>query len=179
MEIDFRLSCAYSTHHGVAKLERKLGAAAVLAHIRLLMFAGQFRPDGHLSGMDVEDIALAADYEGDTRDFVSTLARVGLLVMQEGRYMLSEWGTLARVVPPPSDQALFDALRAAARVFAPEIFTRDGNRCVYCGRADDLTLDHVVPLSRGGSNEPDNLATACRSCNSSKNAKTPEEWGKV
>jgi 5-methylcytosine-specific restriction endonuclease McrA len=47
------------------------------------------------------------------------------------------------------------------------------NKCLSCGRADvKLTVDHVVPLSKGGSNMIDNIQPLCGSCNSSKNAKT-------
>lgn len=56
------------------------------------------------------------------------------------------------------------------------IFARDGFRCTYCGSAESLTLDHVIPRSRGGSNKPNNITTACNSCNSQKGDKTPEEW---
>lgn len=57
------------------------------------------------------------------------------------------------------------------------IFERDDFACVYCGASDvALECDHVVPVSRGGSNEPENLVTACRNCNRSKSDKTPEEW---
>lgn len=62
------------------------------------------------------------------------------------------------------------------RTLRAEIFERDGHLCVYCGSSEDLTCDHVIPLVRGGSNEHANLATACRSCNSSKGDKTLEEW---
>lgn len=43
-------------------------------------------------------------------------------------------------------------------------------RCAYCHKRRKLTVDHVVPLSRGGSNTASNIVPACRSCNSSKNA---------
>lgn len=47
------------------------------------------------------------------------------------------------------------------------------NKCLSCGRADvKLTVDHVVPLSKGGSNMIDNIQPLCGSCNSSKNTKT-------
>ena len=55
------------------------------------------------------------------------------------------------------------------------IFKRDGNRCQYCGTHDNLTLDHVLPKSRGGKTNWDNLATACKRCNSRKGDYTPEE----
>lgn len=56
------------------------------------------------------------------------------------------------------------------------VYERDGSACTYCGATEDLALDHVVPWSRGGADTVDNLALACRSCNTQKGAKTPEEW---
>lgn len=56
---------------------------------------------------------------------------------------------------------------------------RDGRACVYCGHTKYLTLDHLLPLSRGGDNDERNLAMACRPCNSKKGARTPEEAGMV
>lgn len=56
------------------------------------------------------------------------------------------------------------------------VFKRDGFKCVYCGTDKDLTLDHQIPQSRGGGHEPENLVTCCATCNSSKGARTPEEW---
>ena len=48
--------------------------------------------------------------------------------------------------------------------------------CRYCGATENITVDHVVPLSRGGKHEQANLAPACSSCNSSKGARTLDEW---
>lgn len=52
------------------------------------------------------------------------------------------------------------------------IFERDMYRCLACGTHCDLTLDHVVPLSEGGSKKADNLQTLCTSCNSSKGTRS-------
>ena len=57
------------------------------------------------------------------------------------------------------------------------IFKRDGNKCVYCSSNDNLTIDHVLPRSRGGSTSWSNLVTACKSCNSKKGDFLPEEIG--
>ena len=48
------------------------------------------------------------------------------------------------------------------------VFKRDGGKCVYCESKMDLTLDHVVPKSRGGKTTWGNLVTACKRCNSKK-----------
>lgn len=50
------------------------------------------------------------------------------------------------------------------------------HRCAYCGAAEDLTQDHVVPLVKGGRHAPANIVPACRSCNSSKNARLLAVW---
>jgi 5-methylcytosine-specific restriction endonuclease McrA len=57
------------------------------------------------------------------------------------------------------------------------IYKRDDHSCVYCGSSKDLTLDHVMPKSKGGRTIWENLVTACRKCNASKGHLTPEEAG--
>lgn len=51
-----------------------------------------------------------------------------------------------------------------------------GNKCIYCGTEDNLTLEHRKPISRGGSHHPANIAPACRWCNTSKGNKTEAEY---
>jgi len=70
-------------------------------------------------------------------------------------------------------RAQWDAVR---KYVAPAVFRRDGKKCVYCGSERDITVDHVVPIARGGSHEMGNLAACCAECNSSKGDKTVEEW---
>ena len=49
------------------------------------------------------------------------------------------------------------------------IYNRDGNRCVKCGRrSDDLEIDHIIPISKGGKSTYDNLQTLCKRCNKNK-----------
>ena len=50
-------------------------------------------------------------------------------------------------------------------------YARDGRQCRYCGATCNLSIDHIVPRSRGGSDELENLAVACRVCNSRKGAR--------
>jgi len=55
------------------------------------------------------------------------------------------------------------------------IMVRDGHKCVYCGATDKLTIDHMVPVSRGGKTNFENCVTACQPCNNKKNNRTPTE----
>lgn len=50
------------------------------------------------------------------------------------------------------------------------------DRCIYCGMKGDLTLEHILPRSRGGSDDPSNAVWVCRTCNSSKGEKRLYEW---
>ncbi len=53
---------------------------------------------------------------------------------------------------------------------------RDGHSCQYCDyKGDNLTLDHVIPRSRGGGDTWENLVTACVRCNVRKGSRTPRE----
>lgn len=59
-----------------------------------------------------------------------------------------------------------------------ELFLRDAFTCMYCGGeypAHLLTRDHLLPLSRGGTDRWANVVTACRTCNHAKGARTPDE----
>jgi len=55
------------------------------------------------------------------------------------------------------------------------VLVRDGYECVYCGSTKDLTVDHIIPASRGGKTNFDNCTTACRPCNNTKGSRTPNE----
>jgi 5-methylcytosine-specific restriction endonuclease McrA len=52
-------------------------------------------------------------------------------------------------------------------------------QCSYCGSFKDLTIDHIIPLSRGGEHSFENTTCCCRKCNEEKGNRTPEEWGRT
>jgi 5-methylcytosine-specific restriction endonuclease McrA len=70
--------------------------------------------------------------------------------------------------------------RKDAKYSRKNIYARDKYQCQYCGKSfhqDDLTCDHVVPRSRGGRAEWNNIVTCCVQCNRKKGGQTPEEAG--
>lgn len=72
---------------------------------------------------------------------------------------------LAHYIPPLNNQALF---------------ARDAHMCMYCGTqfsGRGLSRDHIMPLSRGGTDSWKNVVTACKRCNNRKAGRTPEQAG--
>jgi 5-methylcytosine-specific restriction endonuclease McrA len=59
-----------------------------------------------------------------------------------------------------------------------ETVTRNkfNHKCFICGDREDLTIDHHIPISRGGSLSLNNAVLLCRRCNSAKNSKSPEDF---
>lgn len=62
----------------------------------------------------------------------------------------------------------FDAVEQAA-------MARDRGACRYCGSTDNITTDHVVPKSKGGAHDLDNVVICCKWCNVSKGNRTPDD----
>lgn len=55
------------------------------------------------------------------------------------------------------------------------VMVRDRYQCCYCGTNKNLTIDHIIPASRGGKSSFENCITACKSCNNKKGSRTPSE----
>jgi 5-methylcytosine-specific restriction endonuclease McrA len=55
------------------------------------------------------------------------------------------------------------------------IIRRDNHRCQFCGASSNLTIDHIIPKSRGGEDTWENLTTACIKCNNKKGDRILEE----
>lgn len=110
--------------------------------------------------------------------------RAVCLLLDEQAEMIEADDALVRspslTLPLPSVIRLRHMVNAPRRRSVPvsrrAVFARDEYRCQYCGdRAD--SIDHVVPRSRGGLDVWDNLAAACRPCNTRKRDRTPDEAG--
>ena len=91
MNTDIRLSVFFFQHRKTKKLKRKLGAEGVLALISLWTYAAVNHPEGILP-LDEEDIAIAADWDGDPEEFVSALIEIGFLEkLEDGTYKIHDW----------------------------------------------------------------------------------------
>lgn len=116
--------------------------------------------------------------ERTVRRTISQLCDRGILHKQsrwteEGR---TAYTINFHALPKSQDKKLAKPQSKGYRRNRAKVLERDNYQCVYCGSTEDLTLDHVVPRSQGGRGTMQNLVTACRTCNSSKNNRTPDEW---
>jgi 5-methylcytosine-specific restriction endonuclease McrA len=65
--------------------------------------------------------------------------------------------------------------RGSRTLTDPFLYERDGHRCIYCQSQQKLCIDHITPVSLGGTDHYDNLGVACKGCNSGKSGRTPEQ----
>jgi len=83
------------------------------------------------------------------------------------------------VVKLPAVMKLIKIIRTIYRTKVPfskkNIMVRDGFVCQYCGALKELTIDHVIPVSKSGKSTFENCVTACKYCNNKKNNKLPSE----
>lgn len=132
-----------------------------LAKLVLLFMADQTDMDGRCRALP-ESLAPYAECSPDeVREAIAVLRRGGFIrVVADDEYFLH--APIAR----PIGSSLVRKLAE-----------RDGLKCRYCGdEVGPFEADHVIPRSRGGPDALHNRVIACRDCNQSKGARTPEEW---
>lgn len=82
----------------------------------------------------------------------------------------------------PAVMKLMKLIRTLYRSKVPfnkrNVLIRDGFKCLYCGSKEGkLTIDHIIPRSRGGKDAFENCVASCRRCNNQKGSRTPREAG--
>ena len=86
-------------------------------------------------------------------------------------------------LPRPNRTARSQGMNWCSQHKRLAIYLRDGLACVYCGggitTGVSLSLDHLVPYSLGGTNEPTNLLTCCKRCNSARGNRPMETFAAV
>lgn len=112
----------------------------------------------------------------NARRAIILLGRGKAETLIDGREHIS---TVSRRVSIPSVIRLVYMVKrpmARRRLSRRAVFYRDGFRCQYCGKqSKDLTLDHILPRSRKGAHEWENVVSACIPCNHRKAGQTPRE----
>ena len=116
-------------------------------------------------------LVLNASYE--PINFTNGRRAIVLLLKEKAQLLSSRVIRLVSYVKLPIEKLM------ANKPSRQMIYKRDDHMCQYCGSFKNLTIDHIMPRSRGGDNSWSNLVTACMHCNTHKGDKTPEEWGKL
>src|SRR5216117_1543925 len=115
---------------------------------------------------------------------VTTVRRAHVLVFKGKAEVIEEFDQPLRsatvAFPRPHVIRLVQYVRVPRtlqrKISRRALFARDGWRCVYCGTAGGrLTLDHVIPRSRGGDSTWENVVTSCAPCNLRKGNRLPHE----
>ena len=86
--------------------------------------------------------------------------------------------TVDKAYPMPAVIRLFRYINLPYRgvvLTRQNVFKRDKFACQYCGAGKSLTLDHIIPRSKGGKTSWSNLVTACQPCNTRKGDRTPDQ----
>lgn len=125
---------------------------------------------------------LSRDYEPLT--FCNIERAIALLYLQKAEIIKATGRVIRSINSAMQVPAVIRLLYRTARRHIPpvrysrrNVQARDQWACQYCGSQSNLTIDHVMPLSRGGRSTWENVVTACRSCNGRKGSRTPDEAG--
>lgn len=119
----------------------------------------------------------------DVHDFESWLTVASLPAEQAPEAAATWVRTASLLIRPPEVVALtlFNGVPRREIAFSRRnVLRRDGYQCQYCGDRpgiSKLSIDHVLPSSRGGGTTWDNCVAACVRCNTRKGAQTPDEAG--
>jgi 5-methylcytosine-specific restriction endonuclease McrA len=99
----------------------------------------------------------------------------------DDRYERIKTFSLEIRVPKIIRLVVYDKLpKATVKFNRKNIFARDKSRCQYCGKkvpTSELSLDHVIPRTQGGTSSWENIVCACTNCNKHKGGRRPEEAG--
>ena len=132
----------------------------------------------------VQCILLNADYSFlnlvDWKRAVCLLAKGKAEVLKDSRSVVRSAGGGELRVPAVMRlvKLIRTIYRAGVAFTKRNVFVRDGFCCAYCGsRRDRLSIDHIVPKSRGGRTDFENCVAACKGCNLKKGGRTPSEAG--
>jgi hypothetical protein len=116
---------------------------------------------------------IAAGLSGDA--LVAAIARIEAAHLDDIRSRIAS-KTAVELVGAKAVSRRLDVPHAEWRALRDETLQRDQYRCAYCPAEGVDTVDHVIPLAKGGRSVPENLVAACKPCNSSKRDLLVTEW---
>jgi 5-methylcytosine-specific restriction endonuclease McrA len=134
------------------------------------------RPSGRV-------LVLNASYEPIN---VCTVRRAVVLLLKDKAELLEKWTeelhSSSITVPRPAVIRLVTYVRVPRdthrrKITRRAVFARDGWACQYCGARNHLTVDHVVPRSKGGTSSWENIVASCAPCNRRKGDMLPRQVG--
>ncbi len=148
----------------------------------LMDYASQNNPRGSIEGFDAEVYAFYAGVE--VHEVTAVIQALidreiivdGVFKNWEKRQPRREDDSTERVERYRNNRERA-GLSRANNYNSDFIFKRDGYVCAYCGSNQNLVVDHIYPLSRGGTDDPDNLVCACKKCNAAKAGRLLENSG--
>ena len=157
--------CTDPKLHRVAKAAKVSRGLVIAAWCAILETASQNDPRGTAEDIDDASLAFMIDIKPGVAGRILQAIRAAGLIDDEGT--VAAWSKLE------GSEVL---TRYEWAVVRADLLKGDC-ACAYCGAASvPFDIDHVIPRSRGGGDEPGNLVVACQPCNRSKGARTPEEW---
>lgn len=159
-----------------------------------LLFAGLWCEADREGRLEDRPRRLKAEYlaydECDIEDLLGQLESRGFIIRYQAgsdkfiaipkftKHQMPHHKEVASVIPPPVGMpAITRHAYDVSNELREAIFNRDDRSCLACGATEELSLDHIVPLAKGGDNAESNLQTLCKRCNSSKGDTTKSYVG--
>lgn len=172
-------------HADLADIDSTTGLPCRLAYIGLWCAAdreGRFRWRPRFlkamifpfADLDFGDVLSALERAGFIKKYEVDGEHYGLIPSFKTHQVINQREAQSKLPPPGAthmharalhDEAVSNHVPSKTREF---VFARDGNKCVRCGCLENLTLDHIFPLSMGGNHFHANLRVLCRPCNSAR-----------
>ena len=164
--------------------QSKMGDKTFRVFILLMCLASELEKDGKIT-LPIQDISWRLRMPcSAVRKSVTELVTLNVLTCNGDSCELVHWkqrqfvsSTSNERVRKYRDKRQSLGLTRGASYSIPFVLERDGNKCVYCGKSENLCVDHAFPITRGGDDDEKNLVCACKECNSGKAGRTPEDAG--
>ena len=145
----------------VVRLARSTDSTIGETIYRLYRLAGYFSEFGDYGKLRAPSVVIDAHLSN--AGFAAAMMEIGLLAERSEALMLN-----------PEICDVSQGRKSLGRAVRADVLC--GAKCVGCGRSDSLEIDHIVPISRGGSSERENLQALCGRCNRAKGRRTMDEF---